>query len=371
MMKRMRALTAALAIAMLGFGMALAQSGDALSSGHIAEAVVFQGKLFLRGALESPQTGALVSIDLATGARTTYFDRGVIDIDMTDGNLWVLRQSTEEARNFTILNWVDTNFAIFVTTGAGVPQPLAMIAAPRKIVLLTPVSVHTFDTSLKRWAGVKLRGGLRYAPTFTVAMPKHDNVLYFGANPIPGAPSPGGAARSGDNGEALDVLQRIDIGNGSITGIQQRSGTNPCDGPLTTACSRVTAMVPDSANGSCVIAAVGMVDREISDGRVLRVCRNDVTVVFEQKSAQQPAGVPIVNTEPIWSLAATSDGFWAASRSAIYRFKGDAHTDIPLPTAAPYGGTPMGRGQGAVVVPTSVTSAQSASGFTTLVAGAE
>jgi hypothetical protein len=70
-------------------------------------------------------------------------------------------------------------------------------------------------------------------------------------------------------------------------------------------------------------------------------------------------------------LAATADGFWAVGRAGLYRFKGDAHTDSPLPATAPFGGTPIGRGAGAIVVRTSATSAQSVSGFQMLVAGAE
>src|SRR5215510_5646546 len=121
-----RALAAAFAFAALGFSPASAQPSDPLAGGKIAEAVVFQGKLFLRGALETPQTGALVSIDLATGARTVHFDKGVIDIDTTDGNLWVVRQATEAARNFFIAQWNNGSFDDFGNTGP-VPQPIAMI----------------------------------------------------------------------------------------------------------------------------------------------------------------------------------------------------------------------------------------------------
>ena len=361
-------------LAALFIGPALAQSADPLAGGKIAEAIVYQGKLFLRGALENPQTGALVSIDLGTGARTVLFDRGVIDIDAGDGNLWVVKQATEAARNFNILQWNNGAFEGFGNTSAGVPQPIAITENSRNIVLVTPVSLHTFDKSLKRWGAVKLKGSLRYGVTFNVAMTKSGDAIYFGANPLPSAPPPTAGGRS--NAQAgtetalpQGVIQRIDVSSGAVTNIEKLRSSNPCDGPLSSTCSTVTAVIPDPANGGCVIASVGYVRGEVSDGRVLRVCGTDVTIVFEQKAPNAPAEAML--TEPIWGLSPAPDGFWAVGRSMLYRFKGDAHADSPLPAVAPYGGTPIGRGTGAITVPTSVASAMSVSGYTTLVAASE
>jgi hypothetical protein len=346
------------AVAALGYGIAAAQGGtDPLLGNRIAEGVFFDGQLWLRGALGDPQpSGALVSVNLATGVRTVHFERGVIDVDTFDGNLWVVREATEAARNFTIFQWKDGAFQPATNMGAGVPHPIAMIADDRKLVVLTPVTVHTFDKSLRRWLGIKLRAPLRYGVTLSVAMPTNEDVLYFGAN----------------NGESGGVLQRIDLGSGAVAEIQKQRSGNPCDGPLASACTPVTGIVADPGNGHCVIVSVGLAHGEVTDGRVLRVCGTDVTVVFEKKAAVQPAGSPIVMTEPIFGVFPAPGGFWAVGSTTVYRFKGDAHTDFPLPSTEPVAGTPIGRGvAGAIVVPTGVASATSVSGFTTLVVANE
>jgi hypothetical protein len=345
------------AFAALGFGAATAQSGDPLLGNRIAEGVVADGQLWLRGALGDPQpSGALVSLNLASGARTAQFDRGVIDIDVADGTLWVLREATEAARDFTVFTWKDGAFQPLTNMGNGIPHPIAMFAGNHKVVVLTPVSIHIFDTSLRRWQGIRLKSPLRYGATFSAAMTTNGSAVYFGAN----------------NGESGGALQRIDLSNGTVAEIQKQRSNNPCDGPLASACTPVTSVVADPDNGQCVIASIGLVHAEVTDGRVLRVCGDDVTVLFEPKAAVQPAGSPVVMTEPIYGLAAAPGGFWAVSAKGLYRFRGDAHADFPMSKAENVAGITIGRSvPGAIVVPTGVVSAASVSGFAVLVVANE
>jgi hypothetical protein len=374
-MKSIRMLAAA-AAAFVGLGASNAHADDPLLQGRIAEAVYFNNQVWLRGALTDLKNGGgLVSIDLASGARTQHMDRGVIDVDVSDGKLWVLRQATESGRYFTILEWKNAVFMPEANTPAGTPQPIALIVANRKFVVLTPVSIQTYDRSQSRWVPQKLRGALRYGPTFSVAMPANGNAIYFGANAVPAssgtAPRRGAGVRE-NTGESVGVLQRIDVSNGSVRAIQKMRTSNPCDGPLSSDCSTVTAIVPDTVNSECVIVAIGLVLDEVTDGRVLRVCGDQVTVLLEPKAAVQLPDSPIVMTEPIYALAATPGGFWAASAKGLYRFRGDAHTAFPMSKAEKVAGTTFGRSvPGAIVVPTGVQSAQSVSGFAVLVVANE
>jgi hypothetical protein len=363
---------AAAALAAIGLFPSGAMADDPVLQGRIAEAAYFNNQLWLRGALTDSKTGGgLVSIDLASGARTQHMDRGVIDIDVSDGKLWVLRQATESGRYFTILEWKDGVFMPEANTPAGTPQPIALIAANRKFVVLTPVSIQTYDRSQSRWLPQKLRGALRYGPTFSVAMPASGNVIYFGANAVPSssetAPRSGASSR-GNTGESVGVLQRIDVSNGSVRAIQKMRTSNPCDGPLSSDCTTITAIVPDTVNSECVIVAIGLVQDEVTDGRLLRVCGDQVTVLLEPKAAVQPADTPIVMTEPIYALAPAPGGFWAASAKGLYRFRGDAHTEFPMSKAEKVADITIGRSvPGAIVVPTRVQSALSVSGFAVLV----
>jgi hypothetical protein len=129
----------------------------------------------------------------------------------------------------------------------------------------------------------------------------------------------------------------------------------------------VTAVIADPQNARCVIASVGLGETELMDGRVMRVCGTDVTVLFEEKLAVQPADAHIVNYEPIFGLGAASDGFFAVGRKALFRFRGDTQTSAPIAAPLPVAGTRMGRGQGAAVIPTSVSQSISVSGYGALV----
>lgn len=343
----LRSLFLVSAIAVLAVAPARAQD-DPLLQGRVAEALFFNGQLWLRAALVDVKNGGgLVSIDLATGARTEHMDRGVIDMEISQGKLWVLRQATDAARVFIVFEWRDGALAPAANLPVKSPHPIAFAVTARNFIVLSAVSLHTFDRAQSRWQPITLRGKLPFGATFAVAKPTGEDALYFGAN-------------NGVNGGGL---RRIDINTGGVAAIEKNPNTNPCQGPLATACTPVTSVIPDPLNPRCVIAAIGLGEPDVMDGRVMRVCGTEVTVLFEEKLAVQPDDAHVVNYEPIFGLAPASDGFWAVGRKRVFRFRGDSQTSAPIPSPAPVAGTRMGRGDGVAVIPTAAGPAIAVSGY--------
>jgi len=99
----------------------------------------------------------------------------------------------------------------------------------------------------------------------SVASPQEGNSIYVGF----------------DVGEWGGGLQQVDLNAGVVTNIERRDTKNPCDGPLNRECDPVTGVIPDPQNRECVLASVGLVHLGISNGRILRVCGSQVTLVSE------------------------------------------------------------------------------------------
>lgn len=83
------------------------EKGDSILGERIAKGVVLQGKLWLRGTMISRDdpTGGLVSLGVADASRQVYFNRGVLDIEKSGNELWVLRSISLKGRRLVVSVW--------------------------------------------------------------------------------------------------------------------------------------------------------------------------------------------------------------------------------------------------------------------------
>src|SRR5271155_2817837 len=80
---------------------------------RIAKGIVCDGKLWLRSVnlrrKEGP--GGLASLDLSDQLRTVRYERGVVDIEKSGGQLWVLHESVAQPAGYILSVWKDGAFS--------------------------------------------------------------------------------------------------------------------------------------------------------------------------------------------------------------------------------------------------------------------
>jgi hypothetical protein len=174
-----------------------------------------------------------------------------------------------------------------------------------------------------------------------------------------------------NTGEWGGGLQRVDLRTGVISDVERRDTKELCAGPLNSACDPVTGVIPDPQNKNCILAAVGLVHMLFSHGRILRVCGNDVSLVFEKSyKVDGFEGKKWEMSEAFFGLAPTVDGrFWGITSEALYHFEADGtkKQEYALPELKPVSGIYLSRElPGVVVVRTDANWAVSVSGYTPL-----
>jgi hypothetical protein len=331
---------------------------DPVLGERIAEGVVLDGRLWLRGTLGKnslgDRSGGLVSFGTADQSRRVHFEKGVIALVKDDHDLWVLRQSPSNKRGFIVSVWRNGSFedvGDFKSSGRDVP--LALLSNSGAVTVLTEETIRVFSPS-RGWSSVPLKGKLRLGVQTAIASPTVGGSAYVGIN----------------RGEWGGGLQKVDLRTGDITNIERRDGKGLCDGPLNSDCDPVTGVIPDSQMKDCVLASVGLVHLFTSEGRILRVCGEKVTVISE-KAVSNPNGDKRKMTEAFFGLAPAADGgYWAITWRALYRFDADGNQkgDYSLPKLQPVSGIYLSHElPGAVVVRTDVNWSVSTSGYTPLV----
>src|SRR5258708_467418 len=242
--------------------------GDPVLGERIAGGVAFDGKLWLRGAILSRKdfSGGLVSLSLADESRQVQFERGVLDIEKTGHDLWVLRQPTLDVREFVLSVWRNGRFQDMAKFSAyEKDEPIALLNAAGSPTVLCVHTVRKLAPDNHSWKQVKLSRKLRGGFQQTVASPISGSSVYIGFN----------------TGEWGGGLQRVDLRSGTVTDIERRDTKELCAGPLNSNCDPVTGVIPDPQNKDCVLAAVGLVHM-MSHGSILRVCGTSVSLVFEK-----------------------------------------------------------------------------------------
>lgn len=325
---------------------------DPVLGRRIAEATFFQGRLWLRGSMTTPDdsTGGLVALNLATSKRQAYFERGVVDLERTAEALWVLRQPILADHRFTVSRLEPSGFkdvASFTTSRDDFP--ILLLSRPAGLIVLGPQAIRTYSVDAGQWASVPLKGKLRSGVQVVAAMVGSTD-LYVGYN----------------LGEFGGGVQRINVATGDITNVEHRTPVL-CGGILNSDCDPVTGLIADPGDPECVLASVGLVHFG-SEGRIVSICGDQITTVAKELVPEEGGGHM---SEAYFGLVAVPGrGFWAITWRALYRFDGTSektHT-YQLPKLKNMAGIHLSQEiPGAVIVLTDVNWAVSVSGYTPLV----
>jgi hypothetical protein len=332
-------------------------NADLVLGGRIAEGVVFAGNLWLRGTTSRSRSGgasgALVALSLADLSKRAHIDSGVLAIEKIGDDLWVLRRS-ESSKMEWILSIVRNDAledrARFISADTDAPFALFNDAGIPAVISRESIRVLSGDGE---WKSLHLVGQLREGVQVQVASPAVGNSAYIGIN----------------RGEWGGGLLRVDLKTGVVLSIERRDTRELCSGPLNSDCDPVTGVIPDPQNKDCVLAAIGLV-HFLSRGRILRVCGDQVSVIFEHPRTEEINSWKLEMSDAFYGLASANGGFWAVTPEALYRFGADENTPIrsPLPKLHLESGIYMNRNlPGVIVISTDVNWAVSVSGYTPLV----
>jgi hypothetical protein len=324
---------------------------------RIADGVVFAGRLWLRGTTgklrNGAASGALVSFNLSDLSRRNHFDGGVLAIKVIGADLWVLRQSASSKTEWIFSVAKSDSFedrAHF--TSSDTDSPIALFNNGGTPAVLSEKDIRTFSDD-GRWSLVSLAGQLRQGVQIAVASPTSGNSAYVGIN----------------MGEWGGGLQKVDLKTGAVISVERRDTKALCSGPLNSDCDPVTGVISDPQYKDCVLAAIGLV-HFLSHGRILRVCGERVSVVFENSKIKEFNGRKIEVSDAFFGIASAEDGFWAVTPKALYSFGADGGTHVrhPLPKLKAVSGIYMNRDlPGIIVIRTDVNWAVSVSGYTPLI----
>lgn len=337
-----------------------AANPDRVLGDRIAEGLVADGRLWVRGLKRGMEPGGLVAIDMASGARRVVAQDGVIDMAKRDGRLWLLRQG-ERPNQAEAAQWLDGRFQalphLTAPFGAGI---LALLVGRDGPVILTSRAVISWSPTARKWITTRLKGRLRADAVNVTTMPAAANDIYIGL----------------DLGEWGGGLQRIDGDTGAVTEVESTQKGADKEELLSHSLDPVTGLLPDPDDGACVLASTGLSHMGFTNGRLLKVCRGRVSPALEIPFAIEVNDRSIPQSTPFFGMARGRAGqVWLVSYGVLYRLSSpsDAHpAKIDLPTLKRFGGLSMSRDiPGVVIMRTDVNWARSVSGYTPLVVSTE
>jgi hypothetical protein len=310
--------------------------GDPVLGHRIARGIVFDGKLWLCGAeLPGDWYGGLVSLSLSDNSRKVYFQHGVIDIIKIGTDLWALRRTMPNAREYIVSVLRSGAFEDRARFTSGNPR-LLLLNRSGRLAEISARELRVLSEHDDKWGVVQLKHDPswprfwdRQAARISAALPKSGNDIYVGA----------------DYGEWGGGLQRVDISTGAVTNIERRDTKHPCTDSLNKECDPVTGVIPDPRNNDCVFASIGLVDL----GRILRVCGERIDKIFEKSVP----GDGNKETEPFNALTSAKDGgFWGITQYVLYHFASDGKQDheYQLPDLNPISGVYLSRKVPGVIV---------------------
>jgi len=336
------------------------EKGDSVLGERIAKGVVLQGRLWLRGTMISRDdpTGGLISLGVADESRQVHFNRGVVDIEKCGNELWVLRSVSVKKRGLVVSVWRKGAFEDVAEFEApSKDEPIALLNSKGTPIVLSQRTIRIFSNDGASVRLIELKGELRSGVQVSTAIPNGSGSVYVGFN----------------SGEWGGGLQRVDLKTGAVTNVERRDTKQLCEGPLNSDCDPVTGVIPDSRDGDCVLVSVGLVHMFTSEGRILRVCGEDVATISEKSVTG--GGDKRKMTEAFYGLVPTKEGgFWAITYRALYRFGADCkiEREYSLPALKSVSGVYLSRDlPGAIIVRTDVNWAVSTSGYTPLVVPSE
>ncbi|MGK9166146.1 hypothetical protein KXR53_07615 [Inquilinus limosus] len=277
------------------------------------------GRLWLRGL-----DGSLASLTLPGGVRTTHFAGGVIDLSVAEGKPVVLRSLSLNPFDMEeTFRPADGTFVLSSWTGDVFKDsaPFKLPLMPRALIIVdgspTVLSPHRMDVQGAdgRWTSKPLQGEFRDHP---VAEPPIvlavNGLLYIGH----------------DLGEWGGGLQRLDPATGIIGEIGRRDSDGRCTGHL---CGvPITGLIQAPGAPGCILASTGLAHMTSQEGAVLKLCGDQVSVVWEKAWMQQFPGGVFRESEPFYGLFEGASGeFWILGFRVLYRFDGTRAVKAPLP----------------------------------------
>jgi hypothetical protein len=325
---------------------------------YIFNALAMDGRLWLTGRsrVDRRSSNALVSFSLANGDRTRHFRDGVIAMAKIAGHLWVLRQPNRFEDAYWLLEWKDGGFASVLSYQTGhSDQPLALIGMGGAPAIISTDAIRVLGQN--GWKSTKVRPSLSDAFGFGVATaggPASNTGVYVGF----------------DRGEWGGGMARADLASGAIDKVESTQKSAGGFGTvLDSSLDPVNGIIADPDNSDCVIAAVGLV-HFMSSGRILRVCGDKVSVVFEQLHPEEVNGNKFNTSDAFFGLAPAPDGYWAVSTGGVYRFRGSGKPEyFPSPKLEAWHGLWISRDlRGVIVLSTDMNQMSSLSGYTPLIA---
>lgn len=169
-----------------------------------------------------------------------------------------------------------------------------------------------------------------------------------------------------NQGEWGGGLRRVDRHSGAVTTIEKNVDKSLCGGPLNTECDPVNGIARDPWKPDCAIVAIGLI-HFISHGRLLRLCEDEVNVLFEAASAEGwsfNSGKGPPQTVAFFGVAADSNTLVAAGNGGLYRIDGKAASQFkPLPPFKTVGNLTVSFAvPGFILVLTDINSRRSVSG---------
>ena len=333
-----------------------AAHGDPVLGERIAGGVVSERRLWLRGIGDfRAGSGGLISLSLADETRQVHFERGVLDMEKSGHDLWVLRRSSPDARKFVVSVWKKDSFEDMASfTASEKDEPISLLSGAAGLIVLSARAIRILSPGERAFKLVKLKGKFRGGFQETAGAPLGGDSVYVGFN----------------TGEWGGGLQSVNLRTGAVADVERRDTKELCAGPLNSDCDPVTGVIADPQNKECVLASIGLVHM-FSHGRILRVCGKNVSVVFEKtETVDIFNGKKLEMTDAFFGLAPAAEaGFWGISSEALYRFGGDGtkQEEFPLPKLESVSGIFLSRKlPGVIVVRTDANWAVSVSGYTPL-----
>ena len=275
-------------------------------------AAVFEGRLWLTGG-----NGSAVSFGLKDESRKVELANGVVAMTKSGGALWLLRREAGVSPPSDMAAG-DTFFVSRLSDGSHQDSvPFRTLDPPQAFAIdgSTPVVVATqrlyaLPPGAQSWA-TRAPRGMRIFEMEQVSAAALNGDVYIASN----------------RGEFGGEFWKVTVATGAIEDLARGAGGTPCPG-----CESIIDLLPDSALPECLLASVGYTHLWAQEGRILRICRDRVSTVFERPIQIDVAGKPEPGTEPFFSLAAASpSGFWAAAPGTLYRFGSAEPERIPVP----------------------------------------
>jgi hypothetical protein len=335
-------------------------SGEAISDSdlgtNIIAASVADGKLWLVGHSRDVKrkNNALVSFSLVNGERVLRYPDGVVAMAKIARQLWVLRSTATDGA-FELLSWKNDGFESAGEFSVGKDERIMALTSLSDLpVIISTTTVRT--KSDKGWEIAAIHPVFNDGFGFgvpTAGVPTSEKAIYVGLN----------------RGEWGGGLLTIGPSNGALKPVESDQKSDGGFGTVLNALlDPVNAIIADPQNPDCIIAAVGLV-HFMASGRILRVCNNKVSVVFEHLIPEDTNGHHYNMSDAFFGLVPSADGYWAVSTGGIYHFqKSDNPEHIGIPKLSMWHGLWLTRDvPGVIVLSTDMNQTFSISGYTPLI----